>query len=204
MPARIHQAIIGGSHLNIQNAVILGYATTANSTATTPFIDSYGSVTGLTSTGATSSARIDNSRISNNANQYAFNLIPEDKLPGSYAGDFSGINLHDGTAKIGTPGATVPSRYIVSALSLASNDVLKIQGPVIIDVTGNLTIQGSARIVVSKGHNPDLDGSAQIYVAGNLNIGGGGGGGGGVYVADTDNHTIRTITPTWTVATLAG
>jgi sugar lactone lactonase YvrE len=82
--------------------------------------------------------------------------------------------------------------------------VLKIQGPVIIDVTGNLTIQGSARIVVSKGHNPDLDGSAQIYVAGNLNIGGGGGGGGGVYVADTDNHTIRTITPTWTVATLAG
>ncbi len=185
------QAIISGPYISTDNANIHGYAASANSVSYLPNSPSVGP-----------------SHISTNANQYVFDFVAS--LPGSYAGNIDSLNLHDGSAVIGTPNGPL-KRYDATALSLADNDVLKIQGPVIIDVTGNLTIQGSARIVVSKGHNPDLDGSAQIYVAGNLNIGGGGGGGGSVYVTDSTNDTIRKITPegsppppAWVVTTSAG
>ena len=209
---RSHLAIVSGSHLNIQNAVILGYATTANSTNETPLFTN-GTVTSLTSTGATSTfPAIDFSRISNNANQYAFDIITPTGA-GTTAINASDLISKTSGGQLGTSGSSTPSIYHVSGdLSLlSSTDNLIINGPVSIDVSGNLTIQGSARIVVKKGHSPDLDGSAQIYVAGSLNIGGGGGGGGSVYVTDSTNETIRRITPVgsppppaWVVTTLAG
>ncbi len=208
---RSHLAIIGGSNLNIQNAVILGYATTANPTGAISFTS--GTVTSLTSTGDTStSPAIDFSRISNNANQYAFDIVAPTGA-GTTAINASDLISKTSGGQLGTSGSSTPSIYHVSGdLSLlSSTDNLIINGPVIIDVSGNLTIQGSARIVVKKGHSPDLDGSAQIYVAGSLNIGGGGGGGGSVYVTDSTNETIRRITPVgsppppaWVVTTLAG
>jgi sugar lactone lactonase YvrE len=205
---RSDQAIISGSLLNIQDAVILGYATTANSTPNPPsYFSTNGTVTRLTSTGATSTfPPIDYSRISNNANQYVFDFVAS--LPGSYAGNIDSLNFHDGSAVIGTPGGPL-KRYDATALSLAGNDVLTINGPVIIDVSGNsvipgdLTIQGSAKIVVTKGADPAHDGSAQIFirdVAANMDIGGVA----DVYVADYDNHIIRKITPAGVVSTLAG
>jgi hypothetical protein len=201
---RSDRAIICGPYISIGDAIILGYAATANKGPATPpwnfyapSISVYGSVTSIDSaSGLPSSVRIDNNRISNNANQYGF-VISDANLPGSYAGDISNLNLHDGSAAIGTPGGPL-ERYAAAALSLSGNDVLTINGPVIIDVSGNLTIQDSARIVVTKGVDSAPDGSAQIYVAGNLDIES------PVYVADSANDTIRKITPAGIVTTLAG
>jgi hypothetical protein len=178
-------AIISGSYLTIKNAVILGYATTANSTGAISFTS--GTVTSLTPTGDTStSPPIDYSRISNNANQYAFDIV-EPTGAGTTAIDASDLISKTSGGQLGTPGALTPSIYHVTGnLTLSGSDILTINGPVIINVSSNpgnpcnLTIQGSAKIVVSEGHNPDLsvnhdlDGSAQIYVTGNLDIEGGG------------------------------
>ena len=199
---RSAQAIISGSYLNIQNAVILGYATTANSTALPPSFDTSGTVTSLTSTGATSTfPAIDFSRISNNANQYSFDIKQDNDLPGNYAGDDITINqaINDDTP-IGIQGATMPSRYVVSSLSLVGNNRLTISGPVIIQLTGNLTIQDAAKIVVTKGADIHHNGSAQIDMAGNLDIEGVP----YVYVADSANDTIRKITPAGVVTTPIG
>ena len=174
---RSHLAIISGARLNIRNAVILGYATTANSSSTLPSFDTSGTVTSLTPTGDTSTfPPIDYSRISNNANQYAFDIKQDSDLPGNYAGDDSAINLAIiGDYPIGTPSTTVPKRYVVSSLFLANSDKLTIAGPVIIKVAGDLTIQDSAKIVISDNATPTNytdDGSLQIVVDGNINIGG--------------------------------
>ena len=168
---RSDSAIISGAHLTIKNAVILGYATTANSSNDTPFIDINGSVTSIdTTTGHPSSVRIDNNRISNNANQYVFDIV----APTGAGTTVTGGNTIVTLSPLGFSGASAPSIYYVTGdLTLSGSDILTINGPVIIGVSGNLTIQDNAQIVVTYNANPDLAGSAQIYVAGQtISIGG--------------------------------
>ena len=162
MVNRSDRAIISGSRLTIKNAIILGYATTANSTGAVSFAS--GTVTSLTPTGDTStSPPIDYSRISNNANQYAFDIVPPVGPNGGllFGGAVTGIQT------IGT-GATTPSIYYdgSNGINLSGNDTLTIDGPVIIFISNDLKIAGgsSASIVLT------ANGSAQIYVAGNLDI----------------------------------
>ena len=178
---RSDKAIICGPYISIGDALILGYAATANTgLATTPWnfyppsISEYGSVTSIDSTtGLPSSLRIDNSRITNNANQFAFAIVAPTGA-GTTATDANDLITQTNGGQLGTSGATTPSIYYVTGdLVLSNTDNLTINGPVIIAVSGNLNIQDSAQIVVTKGSSSNLDGSAQIYVAGQtISIGG--------------------------------
>ena len=70
---------------------------------------------------------------------------------------------------MGTPGATVPSRYVTgSNLSLTGSQTITINGPTIIVVDGNFSIGGTAKIVINAG------GSLQIVVGGSIAIQGNG------------------------------
>jgi len=165
---RSDRAIISGSHLTIKNAVILGYATTANSTNDTPFIDSYGSVTSIDSTtGLPSSVRIDNSRISNNANQYAFDIVAPTTAASSGLPD-QGVLL--------TSGGPFPSGYYTAGNWVQSSDsILTITEPTIIFASSDFDVEGSIII------DPTSPGPVQIYVGGKLTIAGNG----------IDNQTMR-------------
>lgn len=148
------QAIICAPNVSVNAANILGYVVTGGSapTFTTP-----GTVKGLnTSMGVTR----DLSRIIGNANQSLFDILPDASLPGENGG-----TLSSGSSDLNP---TVLTRYFYGDLTLATGNTLTIEGPVIIVVSGNLSIHDYGSIII-KGN-----GSAQIIVAGSIDIQGGG------------------------------
>lgn|GEM_PF-1170382 len=155
-------AIISAAHLHINKAVILGYATTANSTDNGPSIDTSGSVTSLTSSGATSATRIDYSRISNNANQYAFDIVAPTTASSS--------GLPDGGTLHPTDAGLFPSGYYSTTGNWVQPpaSILTITGPAIIFASSDFDIEGS--IIIA----PTSPGPVQIYVGGKLTIAGNG------------------------------
>ena len=164
-------AIISGPYVFIGAANVLGYATTANSNCP---ISPYFYPPSITSGSVTNLPATDNNRLSNNANQYAFGIVPPVGPNGGLL--FGGAVT--GSQTIGTA-ATTPSIYYdgSNGINLSGNDTLTIDGPVIIFISNDLKIAGgsSASIVLT------ANGSAQIYVMGNLDIEGGG----------IDNQTLR-------------
>jgi hypothetical protein len=139
-----------------------------------------------------STALVDSNRISNNANQYAFGIIAPPSGFGTWitvtgASDLLGPPYN---GQLGTPGndPRTPIIYNVTGdLDLSGSTTLNVVGPVIILVSGRLNIQGSAKIVISDGATPNDytdDGSLQIIINGDMNIGDGGIGG-------FDNQTLR-------------
>jgi len=144
------QALISGTYLYLNSATIFGYATTSNSSASTPSGGSIHSLTGSST---------DNNRVSNNGSQNTFDIVTP-----TGAGNTLFGGATTGTTTIGTAGATTPSIYYdgPNGIALTNSDILTIDGPVIIAIShGGFSISNSAKISVT------ANGSAQIYVAGN-------------------------------------
>ncbi|MCZ6672046.1 MAG: hypothetical protein O7C75_03815 [Verrucomicrobia bacterium] len=70
----------------------------------------------------------------------------------------------DGT--VGTPSALTPTYYSVSSYSNSNNETLVIDGPVVFVVSGDWSTKGTIEVTAN--------GSVEIYIAGDLDIGGNG------------------------------
>lgn len=73
---------------------------------------------------------------------------------------------------LGTPGATEPTFIKVDSISLSSSDLLAFQGPVVIYLTGDASVSGTAEIRVLD--ESWRNASATFFVDGNFYIGGNG------------------------------
>jgi|CZKI01.1.fsa_nt_gi hypothetical protein len=90
----------------------------------------------------------------------------------------SSINL-DSTmpsVPLGSSGATLPYVVYVSGDVNLSGSMLKIKGPVILEIAnGSLNVSGTGQIVIVKGATPALSGSLEIHLEkGNMNLDGNG------------------------------
>ena len=109
-------------------------------------------------------------------------LIDPDRVTSDFNADFPDIDppamsspatslpaAVGNTITIGTSGtASSPEEYHLSSLSLGSNDILLIEGPVVLKVDNDIQTTGSSEIQISSA------GSAAIFVNGNASFGGGG------------------------------
>src|SRR5690606_31737109 len=66
------------------------------------------------------------------------------------------------------PGATTPRVYKIGSIGLSGQSLLRIVGPVVLHVTGNISVSGQAEIRVEEGA------SAVIYADSTVDIGGNG------------------------------
>lgn len=139
--------------IQLTNAQIKGY------TASAGLDPSYGTSARLFGPSTPSTTRIDSSRISTSPYQPIF----EEVIPTG-----AGTSLPGGTATIGTSGATSPTLYYGTNLSLSGSQTLTVNGPVVIVLSGDLTIGNSARIRITS------TGSLRLHVAGDVTIGGAG------------------------------
>lgn len=170
---RSDKAVVSAPYVLLSNYTsILGYASSANASDYQPDFYEYSTLKGLNSP---SSPRVDPARISNNANQYAFDILTP-----TTAGPVVPNNW-PGHKSVGAPTSDYYTSsgiyYVNSDLTLAHHDVLTVEGPAIIIVTGNLTIEDSATIIISDNGTPNNhtdDGSLQIIVGGSFTIEGGG------------------------------
>jgi hypothetical protein len=145
---RSDQAIISGPYLYLSNAEILGYATTANQTATAPSFNSSGSLKGF---GTASGTSIDSSRISNNGNQNSFAIVTP-----SGAGSI-----------LPTSGSIGPGFYYYTAGTFSqASGVLTITGPATIYVSGSVDIEGSIVISSSSTGPVQFFVGDQVYISG--------------------------------------
>lgn len=152
-------AIVAGSSVNsataasviVNQAHIQGYVAYAGAA---PIFNSNGSLQGPTTT-----TRIDPIRFSNSPWQNLADIKPVT----------GGSILPDGWFTVGTPGATAPAVYYAQNLNLEGGKIMIVDGPVIVDVAGQLRIDGSgAKIIVTP------NGSLEIHFAGALSVGGAG------------------------------
>lgn len=71
---------------------------------------------------------------------------------------------------IGTTGATIAAKYYATSVSLTGSQVLNIDGPVVLVISGALSIGNSAKIVINNVANASLE----IHVGTDLALGGSG------------------------------
>jgi len=93
--------------------------------------------------------------------------IPQFDIQSATPGGIS-LTLPSGTVNIGTPGATTPSIYNVTGnlQRSATSDILRVNGPVIINVSGQLRAESSGRIIITS------NGSLRVRFVGQLWVGG--------------------------------
>jgi len=144
---------VSSATVQLTNAQIKGFVATLS---TGPSYSSSARLIGPTTPGTT---KIDSSRISTSPYQPIF-----DELAPSGTGSV----LPGGTTTIGTPGATSPALYTATDVLLGSSDVLTVDGPVTLVITGNLYVSSSAKIHITP------NGSLEIHLAGDLAIDGNG------------------------------
>lgn len=77
-----------------------------------------------------------------------------------------------GTTTIGIAGATTPQFIRVDSIDLSGQSILRFQGPVVVYLTGSLSVGGKAEIIVDDG--PGMNTNVTFYVDGNMSIGGNG------------------------------
>ncbi|MDI1335308.1 MAG: hypothetical protein PSU94_03910 [Lacunisphaera sp.] len=182
--ANIGSAAVVAGGTNASNAVTLtsirlnGYVA-APSAATTPFapVWTYGGSAILTSVAAPTapSANIDLTRVSRSP------YIPQFDIQTVVGG--TALTLTAGAnTNIGTPGATTPSRYVISGdLTLNQNGSnLTILGPVILDVQGQIWIYNqsspvtsSCKIIIKSTGSAEIHISGRLYVGSSISSGGG-------------------------------
>lgn len=167
------QAIVSAPTVSVNAANVFGYVAT---TGTAPVYTTGGTVTRADTPGGVSR---DPRYIFTNACQNLFDVV----APTGAGTTVTGVNdlTNPGypyylNGHLGTSGASTPSIYYVTGdlTLLSSSDSLTIDGPVIIKIAGNLTVQGTAQIVVKKGVDSAHNGSAQIHVGQRLKIEGSG------------------------------
>lgn len=179
------------------SAVVAAPAVTSSSTAvirgfvnaTTTSFGSNAIVQGPTST---ASPKVDPARVFSNP------YVPQFEPPASYAAlsgpgislpdsEGNGTVLYEGARTLGTPGATSPSVYNITATYYnsswsstsglyldSSTDVLTIVGPVILNISGRLYTNSGRIVVAPTGSLEIYFNGSQLYV-GNSTTGTGGG-----------------------------
>ena len=160
------KAIISGPYVFIGAANILGYAMTANSNCP---ISPYFYPPSITTGSVTNLPATDNNRLSNNANQYAFDIVAPINASSS--------GLPNGGTLLPTDAGPLPSGYYSTTGNWIQPpaSTLTIIGPAIIYAPNDFDVEGSIII------DPSSTGPVQIYVGGNLTIAGNG----------IDNQTLR-------------
>ncbi len=137
----------------LTNAQIKGYVATLS---TGP---SYSTSAKIVGPATPVSTKIDASRISTSPYQPQF----DEAIPTG-----GGDTLPNGTATIGTSGASSAQLYYATDLALNGNQTLTVDGPVVIVVSGDLAISSTAKIRIT------TNGSLRLHVAGDLTINGNG------------------------------
>lgn len=176
-----YSAVIAASNtsstaITLSSTTVKGYLA-APSASTSPYAPLYstgGSVKGASSPASPS---VDLTRISRSPYIPKFTTWPSGGLASNWSTTPKGTALALATTTvIGTPGAVTPSRYYYNGnltLGSASINTLRIVGPVILYVNGDLTISNpstTGKIEITS------TGSAEIHVANELNVTSGGDG----------------------------
>jgi len=106
------------------------------------------------------SAQVDQDRVSTSPYQPVFEL----KLPN---GSATAPWLPTGTATIGDSSDITPAVYRANDVELAGTDVLTVNGPVILVVSGDFKIKDTAKIVIAQDlDHPSVHGSLQVLLTG--------------------------------------
>ena len=169
LQTRKDEALVSAPGVSVNAAQIFGYVAT---TGAAPTYSTGGAVTRADTPGGVTR---DPRYVFTNANQNLFEILPASGAGTTVTG-ITELQAYPFYGQLGVAGASAPSIfYVTGDLSLLSNfDNLTIKGPVIIQVSGNLTTQGTGQIIVNKGVDAAHDGSAQILVGGRLDIEGAG------------------------------
>jgi len=158
--------------VTVTSTTVKGYVA-APSASTTPYapIWTYGGAAVLT--GTASGIGVDLTRVSRSPYIPQFDTLPSGGLTAAFAAS----NFPKGTAltlsattNLGTPGATTPSRYYYSGnltLSGSSTTIININGPVILYINGDLTMDSGTP---NGKININSTGSAEIHIAGRLTV----------------------------------
>jgi hypothetical protein len=161
-----------GTAINLSSTAVRGYASAASSSTSpyAPLFSSGGSVKGPSSP---ASPNIDLTRVSRSPHIPQFDTLPVNSsgAGGGLAANWATISKGTPlplsyTTNIGTPGATTPSLYYYNGnltVGTGTLNVLRINGPVILYINGDLFITASGstgRIDIAN------TGSAEIHVAG--------------------------------------
>lgn len=141
--------------VDLSNSTIYGYVATGGSM---PTVGPNGRVYGEDTP---SGMQIDPNRI---ALDFASDF-PAVEAPTDYSEYWPNIT---GTTFLGTAGAETPTVYEVGNINLSGHESLQIVGPVILHVTGDVSVRGNAFIQVAS------TGNAEFYVDNNFDIGGNG------------------------------
>lgn len=169
-----YSAVVAGPSVTASGATTISGYVSVKGTAF-----SYTSSTIVKGTSATPTPKVQLSRVGSNPYVPTFDVR---SISGGSAINGTG-NLSDGATSIGTAGATTPtiynitgtydSGYLYSGLYLEeSSDVLTIDGPVILNVTGPLYTNGG-RIVISSTGSLEIRFTGQLYIGNSSATGGG-------------------------------
>lgn len=155
---RSDRAVVSGRTITLTDAEIYGYITIPVATNITRSASAR-----LYGVANAASPIWDATRISGNMFQPVLTVT-------SPTGTAAALTSWPASATLGTPGATTPTLYTGGDLNLNTGVTLTIDGPVIIDLTGALTIWGNSssggRFVVTS------TGRLEIHLAGVLTLGG--------------------------------
>lgn len=189
-----------GTAITLASTAVKGYVA-APSSSTSPYAPLFSSGGSVKSSTSPASPNIDLTRVSRSP------YIPQfDTLPGGAGGLAANwANVHKGTpislsytTNLGAPGDTTPSRYYYNGtltVGTGSLNVLRINGPVILYINGDLNITNSGSIGRVEIANT---GSAEIHLAGRFLSDAGGQ---GILSYNTDPKKLIIISDTTSTST---
>jgi hypothetical protein len=138
---------------------IYGYVATGGGT---PVVGSGGMIYGATTPAGT---LVDPSRI---RRDFVANL-PDVSAPTGTAASLAAVTHTIALPRTGdSPGANGRYLYTASSITMDAHDTVTINGPVDLIVTGNVSVIGTAGVVISSGSTPSLN----LYCPGSIEIGG--------------------------------
>jgi len=169
LQTRRDEALVNAPSVAVNAAQVSGFVAT---TGSAPAYTTGGKVTRADTPGGVSR---DPRYVFTNASQNLFEIVAPSGA-GTTVSGIAELKAAPFYSQLGTAGATTPTIfYVTGDLSvLSSADNLTINGPVIIRISGNLTINGTGQIIINKGADAAHNGSAQIFVGGRLDIEGAG------------------------------
>lgn len=173
------QAVAGGANnysaiLSAPSVTISG-AATIKGYITSPTLSFYYGYTYVVGPSSPAIPKVDARRLTTSQYVPSFDIQSVSGGSNLPAAQGNGTWLYEGSRSLGTAGATAPSIYnltrtyvggsTTSGLYLdESSDVLTINGPVILNVSGLLYTSGGGRIIISSTGSLELHFSGQMYI----------------------------------------
>lgn len=154
------------STVQLVNATVKGYVQRLSTSTDSSFYSTSGKILGP-STAAL--VKIDTTRIGTSPYQPDFDVVtPSAVTP------LPSFPLSNSTNTIGTAGATTPTYYYSTGFTLSGSQILYIDGPVVLVITGTLNISAgsTAKIVINSGAG--INASLQIFIGSDLALDGSG------------------------------